>query len=127
MAQVTVPPVGDLVSGLSLPPTQRVTHHDQVSDAGLSRPRSNRWLRPAADITASLLALVIAACAFLTLAMSEWLRRVTRRYGTSSGTTTLSKNRLEVTEARRLILCLMTLVVKPLKPFSTRVRAALVR
>lgn len=60
MAQIAVPPVGDLVSGLPLPPTQRVAHHDQVADAGLSRPRSNRWLRPAADITASLLALVIA-------------------------------------------------------------------
>jgi exopolysaccharide biosynthesis polyprenyl glycosylphosphotransferase len=60
MAQIAVPPVGDLVSGLPLPPTQRVAHHDQVADAELSRPRSNRWLRPAADITASLLALVIA-------------------------------------------------------------------
>lgn len=60
MAQIAVPPVGDLVSGLPLPPTQRVAHHDQVADAELSRTRSNRWLRPAADITASLLALVIA-------------------------------------------------------------------
>jgi len=60
MAQIAVPPVGDLVSGPPLPPTQRVAHHDQVADAELSRTRSNRWLRPAADITASLLALVIA-------------------------------------------------------------------
>lgn len=60
MAQVTVTPVGDLVSGLPLPPTQRVAHHDQIVDAELSRTRSTRWLRPAADVTASLLALVIA-------------------------------------------------------------------
>ena len=60
MAQIAVPPVGDLVSGLPLPPTQRVAHHDQIADAELSRPRSNRWLRPAADVTASLLALVMA-------------------------------------------------------------------
>ena len=60
MAQVTVPPVGDLVSGLPLPPTQRVAHHDQIVDADIARARSNRWLRPVADITASLLALVIA-------------------------------------------------------------------
>ena len=60
MAQVTVPPVGDLVSGLPLPPPQRVAHHDQIVDAELPRARSNRWLRPVADITASLFALVIA-------------------------------------------------------------------
>lgn len=58
MAQVTVPPVGDLVSGLPLPPTQRVAHHDQIVDAPRSRARSNRWFRPFADVTASLLALV---------------------------------------------------------------------
>ncbi|WP_051204232.1 exopolysaccharide biosynthesis polyprenyl glycosylphosphotransferase [Nocardioides sp. CF8] len=60
MAQVTVPPVGDLVSGLPLPPTQRVALHDQVVDATSSRSRSNRWLRPTADLAASLLAVVIA-------------------------------------------------------------------
>ena len=60
MAQVTVPPVGDLISGLPLPPTQRVAHHDQIVDTEVTRTRSNRWLRPVADITASLLALVIA-------------------------------------------------------------------
>jgi MFS transporter, DHA1 family, multidrug resistance protein len=43
-----------------------------------------------ADGTARPMALVIAICAFLTLAMSEWLRRVTRRHGTSSGATTLA-------------------------------------
>lgn len=59
MAQVTVPPVGDLVSGLPLPPTQRVAHHDQIVDAKRTRARSNRWLRPIADIAASLLALAI--------------------------------------------------------------------
>lgn len=59
MAQVTVPPVGDLVSGLPLPPTQRVAHHDQIVDARRTRARSNRWLRPIADIAASLLALAI--------------------------------------------------------------------
>ena len=61
MAQVTVPPVGDLVSGLPVPPTQRVAHHDQVVDADSSRSRSTRWLRPTADVTASLLALAIAS------------------------------------------------------------------
>ncbi|PUA82336.1 hypothetical protein C7S10_00860 [Nocardioides currus] len=60
MAQVTVPPVGDLVSGLPLPPTQRVAHHDQIVDAEIPRSRSNRWLRPAADMTASGVALVVA-------------------------------------------------------------------
>jgi exopolysaccharide biosynthesis polyprenyl glycosylphosphotransferase len=59
MAQVTVPPVGDLVSGLPLPPTQRVAHHDQIVDAEQSRTRSNRWLRPAADVLVSLLTLAI--------------------------------------------------------------------
>ena len=60
MAQVTVPPVSDLVSGLPLPPAQRVAHHDQVVDDAYSRSRSNRWLRPAVDLSVSLLALVIA-------------------------------------------------------------------
>ena len=60
MAQVTVPPVGDLVSGLPLPPTQRVAHHDQIVDAERTRARSNRWLRPIVDIATSLLALAIA-------------------------------------------------------------------
>jgi exopolysaccharide biosynthesis polyprenyl glycosylphosphotransferase len=60
MAQVTVPPVGGLVSGLPVPPTQRVAHHDQVAQAEPTRNRSNRWLRPTADLTASLMALLIA-------------------------------------------------------------------
>ncbi len=59
MAQVTVPPVDDLVGGLPLPPSQRVAHHDQVVDAEWSRQRSSRWHRPVADMTASLLALVV--------------------------------------------------------------------
>lgn len=57
MAQVTVPPVGDLVGGPPLPPTQRVAHHDQIVDAERPRTRSNRWLRPGADVAVSLLAL----------------------------------------------------------------------
>jgi len=60
MAQVTVTPVGDLVSGLPVPPTQRAAHHDQIVDAEPTRTRSNRWLRPTADLTVSLMALVIA-------------------------------------------------------------------
>lgn len=60
MAQVTVPSVGDLVSGLPLPPTPRVAHHDQVVDAAPSRTRSNRWLRPVADLLAGLVALTVA-------------------------------------------------------------------
>ncbi|MEO5663212.1 MAG: exopolysaccharide biosynthesis polyprenyl glycosylphosphotransferase, partial [Nocardioides sp.] len=55
-----VPPVGDLVGGSPLPPTQRVAHHDQVVDAGIPRTRSNRWFRPFVEVTASLLALVAA-------------------------------------------------------------------
>jgi exopolysaccharide biosynthesis polyprenyl glycosylphosphotransferase len=60
MAQVVVPPVGDLASGLPLSPTQRVAPHDQIVDAEVARTRSNRWLRPAVDIAVSLGALVIA-------------------------------------------------------------------
>lgn len=60
MAQVTVPPVGDLVSGLPLPPTPRVAHHDQIVDAAPARTRSNRWFRPVADVMASLLLLMTA-------------------------------------------------------------------
>ncbi|MEO5663497.1 MAG: hypothetical protein ABIR39_09440, partial [Nocardioides sp.] len=60
MAQVTVPPVGDLVGGSPLPPTQRVAHHDQVVDAGISRSRSNRWFRPLVDVTASFMGLMAA-------------------------------------------------------------------
>ncbi len=60
MAQVTVPPVGDLVSGLPLPPTQRVAHHDQIVDAEHPRTRSNRWLRPGIDIAVSVLAIMVA-------------------------------------------------------------------
>lgn len=60
MAQVTVPPVGDLVSGLSLPPTPRVAHHDQIADSDIIRVRSNRWLRPVVDLAASLVAMVLA-------------------------------------------------------------------
>lgn len=60
MAQVTVPPVGDLVGGSPLPPTQRVAHHDQIVDAGTSRSRSNRWFRLLVDVTASLVGLVAA-------------------------------------------------------------------
>src|SRR5690606_12901452 len=37
----------------------------------------------------------------------------------ASGTRTLSKNRALVTEARRLILCLITCALKPAKSFST--------
>lgn len=67
MAQVTVPPVGDLVSGLPLPPTPRAAPHDEVIDAEPLRTSSNRWLRPAADLTVSLVALMLATAGGVTV------------------------------------------------------------
>lgn len=62
MAEVSVPPVGELANGLTLPPAPRVAHHDTIIDAEVPRvARGARWLRPAIDVTAGLLALAIVS------------------------------------------------------------------
>ena len=62
MAEVSVPPVGELVSGLPLPPAPRVAHHDAIVDADVPRVTSAaRWLRPAVDVASGLLALAVVS------------------------------------------------------------------
>jgi exopolysaccharide biosynthesis polyprenyl glycosylphosphotransferase len=65
MAEVSMPPVGELPGGLALPPAPRVAHHDDVVEADfpwevdVPRVAGTRWLRPAVDVSASLLALAV--------------------------------------------------------------------
>ena len=71
MAQAIVPPVSDLVDSLvddvvgvlPSPPAPRVAHHDGIADQSVEddarHARRTRWLRPALDITISLLMLAL--------------------------------------------------------------------